>query len=186
MKDTADPSPYDPEDEESAPVAYEVAVRLWTYQGIAAWDRFSAMLLANSIVLVAVATLLAQSIMLYALPLLPLAGIALCIFWFTIFERGAEYELHYIWKARELEPLLGDGGIRTVRDGHDFGSHRTVLYHDEEKDRSYAMACTGRFKTRRAGRGVILTFVLVHVVMFVGSSVAALNSLCVWIEKVGG
>jgi hypothetical protein len=179
MNDTEKPaSGYDPEGKKPAPAAYEVAVRLWTYQGTAAWARFSAMLLANSIVLVAVATMLAHRVMLCAIPLLPLAGFALCTCWLTIFERGAEWELHYIRKARELEGLLGGGGTRTVRDGQDFANRVQVTYADGDDSDQHRMLWVAWLRMRHAGRALIAIFFLIHGLMFIGSSLLALNTLC--------
>jgi hypothetical protein len=178
VNDTAQPPTFDPEDEKAARVGYEVAAQLWTYQGTAAWARFSAMLLANSIILVAVATMLADRVMLCAIPFLPLAGFAICIFWLTIFERGAEWELHYIRKARELEGLLGSVSVRTVRDGDCFAHHCKVTYRNDDKSGEHRMSWLGWLRMRHAGYVVISLFFLIHALMFVGSSLPALKTLC--------
>jgi hypothetical protein len=178
MNDTDHPSPHDPEDGQSVRVGYEVAVRLWTYQGSAAWARFSAMLLANSIVAVTVATMVANRVMLCAVPFLPFAGFVLCTFWLTIFERGAEFELHYIREAKELERRLPGAGVKTVRDGHDFANRKEVTYGNGEAAESHSMAWVAWLRTRQAGRGVIAVFFLIHGVMFLGTIALAIKTLC--------
>jgi hypothetical protein len=178
MNDTDTPSPYDPEDGQSVRVGYEVAVRLWTYQGSAAWARFSAMLLANSIVAVTVATMVANRAMLCAVPFLPLAGFALCTFWLTIFERGAEYELHYIREARELEGRLPGASVKTVGDGQGLANRKEVTYGKGEPAESHRMAWVAWLRMRHAGRGVIALFFLIHAVMFLGTTALAIKTLC--------
>jgi hypothetical protein len=183
MNDTDKPAlEYDPEDEESAPVQYEVAVRLWTYQGSAAWARFSAMLLANSIVAVTVATMLTSGAMLCAVPFLPLAGIALCTIWLTIFERGAEYELYYIWKASQLEALLPGQSVKTVRDAHDF--HK-VTHRDGHLTGTRSIEWAVRVRMRKAGRAVIAIFFFIHGAMLLGSTLLALKTICSLLVALG-
>jgi hypothetical protein len=175
---TAQPPTFDPEGADDARVGYEVAAELWIYQGTAAWARFSAMLLANSIILVAVATMLADRVMVCAIPFLPLAGFAICTFWLTIFERGAEWELHYIRKAREPEGLLGSLRVRTVRDGHCFAHHSKVTYRNDGKSKEHRMSWLAWLRIRHAGYGLISIFFLIHALMFVDSSLLALKTLC--------
>jgi hypothetical protein len=175
MNDADNQSLYGPEDEESAPVKYEVAVRLWTYHGSAAWARFSAMLLANSIVVVTVATMLANRTLVCAVPFLPLAGALICTFWFTIFERGAEYERYYIRRARELEALLPGQGVKTVCDAHDFNE---VMRRDGDPSEPRSIRWAACIRMRSAGRAVIGIFFLIHAAMFLGSGFLLLKGLC--------
>lgn len=174
------------DDTEILLVGYRVAVRLWTYQGTASWARYSAMLLANSIVFATVAAMLTSDVMLCAVPLLPLAGFALCIFWLAIFERGAEYQSHYVRKARELEWCFPGESVKTVQDGHDFGSGKKVTYRNGEGSKSHRMSWAARLKMRHAGRGVVAVFFLIHGLMFLASTARVLQALSDWLAVVLG
>jgi hypothetical protein len=89
---------------ETARIGYQVYANLWTFQSSLNWNRFGAMLTANSIVIAAIAVILSGQT---PLPLLrglfPVVGLVLCAFWTALMARGHDYHRHWIQSARKLE-----------------------------------------------------------------------------------
>lgn len=88
---------------------YNAAIQLWLSASQGFWTRVNALLLTNSIILVAVVNCLSGS------PRLPLAAMFLCVAgillswtWRTRIERSAINETHYHLSAAALEQCLHD------------------------------------------------------------------------------
>lgn len=108
---------------ENAQAAYQAAIDLWTYQGAQVWGTFNVMLVANSIIIAAIALFITSDhkpspliLILFALP-----GFLLCILWFLLTQRANEYQTYYTLSARELEERYLSKSVKTVSRGGRFG-----------------------------------------------------------------
>jgi len=103
---------------ENARVGYQAAVNLWTCEGQLIWARFSAMLLANSIIVAVIGIVISAD---RALPVfsvgMPIAGLILCFVWTLMTKRGFDYYVYWIRSARELEEEFLKDSVKTVSRG---------------------------------------------------------------------
>lgn len=154
---------------ENARVGYQAAVNLWTYEGQLIWARFSAMLLANSIVVAVIGIVISGD---RALPVfsvgMPIAGLILCILWWLITKRGFDYYVYWIRSARELEEEFLKDPVKTVSRGG-------KLADDEEQESEPVIAggskpptmswLGSRLRIQSASYLVIVVFMAVYVIV---------------------
>lgn len=88
---------------EDARVGYQVAINLWTFQSSLNWNRFNAMLTANSIIIAVIGVLLENENRSLLLQIAPIVGLILCFIWATLMSRGNDYHRYWIYKAGEIE-----------------------------------------------------------------------------------
>lgn len=167
------PTEYQPQEIENIRIGYRVAVQLWTYEGSAAWNRFSVILVANSILVGIAGSALADNAVSGWTLSFPAAGLVLCFLWWTILRRGMGYQFHYTRSARCLEKLL-EGPLGTVSEGEKFGDAYPVQY-DDRPGRIYQMPFLGQLKMRHSAALVIAVFFVVNVLLL-ATSYAALQS----------
>jgi hypothetical protein len=103
---------------EKAQVGYQVATNLWAYEGQLIWSTFSAMLLANSIIL-PLEIILYDKGKLIAFILLAFAGVILCLVWLLITVRGFAVHDVNVKSAREIEEKYLNPPIQTVGRGEE-------------------------------------------------------------------
>jgi hypothetical protein len=111
-------------------IAYQVAADLYMQENDITWSRFSIMVVANSIILAAIATAASPDDLLFILALLlPLAGFALCAVWWMMTNRGFKYHDSFRSDALHLEKkifperyLIGDRDCRPLHNAHRIGS----------------------------------------------------------------
>lgn len=88
---------------------YETAAALWMHEGAAAWERFSAMLVANSIILGAVGLLVGQKPPETELAgAVSLVGLFLSAIWALLVRRSYAYQYYFGDTARYFEQELGN------------------------------------------------------------------------------
>lgn len=142
---------------------YQAAINLWMYQGEQVWARFNIMLVANSIVVAAIAlAITSQDPLPIFTEFLPIVGIILCVFWFLLIKRESEYADYYINSARELEEQYL-APIKTVSRGGSFGNGRKVILKIHGKEKPFQMSCWARLcKAKTISNFVILIFILLY------------------------
>src|SRR5437016_991957 len=90
---------------------YEAAVEMINSQPVDSWSRFNAMLVSNSVLLVAIGLLLSEKLRLPIHRFFPtvvalVLGTLLCTFWALLIRRGDRYSRYWAAVARELEQQL--------------------------------------------------------------------------------
>jgi hypothetical protein len=156
---------------ENARVGYQVAVSMITSESDAFWSKFNTLLLANSIVLPAfVLTLTLQSsniskILLIGLPLL---GIVLCIFWFSIINRSYGYVKYWTISAHEIEEQYLKGTFNIFRRGADLSDGKTVYFRldgENSKETPHQMSYWGRLRTGQSSYIIISFFFVIYIIL---------------------
>jgi hypothetical protein len=103
--------------------AYEFAAKLWANANQTFWSMYSAMIVANSILLAAVGwlfqaddkTLDKDFLSILSFYVIPILGIVLCFFWLIMTIRTAEFRKYYALATREMEEKLQSGyGLHDV------------------------------------------------------------------------
>lgn len=124
--DVADAAGATPSATEDARTGYLAAVQLWVYAGQVIWERFNAMLVANSIVLLAIVYCLTGSHRLDVAGVgLSAAGLVLCVLWYPTMRRSYDYQRYYAASATEQELRLG--GVATAERGRAFANGDEVV-----------------------------------------------------------
>ncbi|MHB1416064.1 MAG: RipA family octameric membrane protein [Chloroflexota bacterium] len=105
----------------------QLAIGMWHHDDANAWASYNAMLVANSLVVAAIAVLLSGDLEIPMLNVgLPLIGLIICSLWLLTHERHFTYRQYWIDTAREMEQrslspscrvvsragLLDDGGVK--------------------------------------------------------------------------
>lgn len=100
---------------ENARVGYQVAVDLWTFQSSLNWNRFNAMLTANSIITAVIGLVLYSQPSLAILKIgFPLVGLWLCSLWVFLTVRGSDFHMYWKSQACELEEKYLSNVLSTV------------------------------------------------------------------------
>ena len=152
---------------ENVRVGYQAAIELWIYEGQNNWQRFNAMLVANSILIATIGLSLRDRD-----PLVIIAagasfiGIMLCLMWITLTSRGADYHEYWVKSARELEVKLDSSDVRTVDRGAQFASGNVVTFDFDEAENQHRMSwLSRRLRIQTIARGVVLAFLAIYVLM---------------------
>ena len=157
---------------QNARLGYQVAVDVWLYELQIAWARFDSMLIANSIVVAAIAALIASDrpqpewLMIF----LAIVGILLCLVWFQMIERNLGYRWYWFCSALELEdrhlssPLKMLAGLERFARGKSMDSD---VQDFSDKCREWIGFAGRLLKTAQAGRVVICLFVTAYAVLLV-------------------
>lgn len=90
---------------EKAIVKYQVAIDKNISEGEILWNRYSALLVFNSILISAIGFSYQSSIKLPSIIILslPIAGLFSCYLWFIVTLRGFQWTEHWIITARKIE-----------------------------------------------------------------------------------
>jgi len=112
-------------------VAYQGAIDMATHEGDGVWARFNVILVANSVLLLALTTSTRQ------LPegwdaMLSIAGIVLCVVWLLLMKRGFTYETYYVIAARMIEQRLAEGSFHTLSNGKLLSEGKLVSIDNEK------------------------------------------------------
>lgn len=163
---------------ENARVGYQAAVALWIYEGGQVWNRFGAMLIANSLLVGGSSFILSseKSLLPWALSV-PALGVLLCIVWWLLTTRSYAQQDYFVSSARELEELylaepvktVARGRIYSVRGEQGYRSVTIRLGGDLEERRIPRM---GRVPVRRLAHLTIAIMALLHfgvAVLLIGS-----------------
>jgi len=112
-------------------VAYSVAANTFSYEVQAVWARFNAMLLANSIFILAIVGIAGLDsgghVFLYKY-LLPIAGLLMCLSWLFLNARGFAYHDYWHDSARNIEGRAFSPEITTFRQARVMGGQRLCLF----------------------------------------------------------
>ncbi len=137
---------------------YEVAKNLWVDTDQLLWSKFNALLVANSILLGAVAFFLSGSKPSLIIPVMAsFAGFLVTVLWWLMVQRNSELRDYYVASARELECWLPP--VETVNRGRLFARGAQVNVNGGPM----FLGLAARVLTiGRAARLVILIFLLLH------------------------
>ncbi|WP_435156064.1 RipA family octameric membrane protein [Amycolatopsis sacchari] len=150
-----------------AQVGYQAAVSLWASEGNMVWAKFNALLVANSIVLAIYGLALGSAKVSRAFIIgLPIAGIVLCMVWWTQTKRGFDYFAYWISSARELEESCLSSRVKTITRGGSFAEGRPVSVTVNGRSREFRMSRSSRLlKANLGAYAVIGVFAALYVVM---------------------
>lgn len=154
---------------ETARVGYQVAIDLWLYEGRLQVKKFSALLLANSIILGVVALVKSSDAPIFGLPLaLPIAGLGLCVLWFLLSKRGFENYYYWISSARELEETHFSDIIVTVSRGAKYVDGNEVFLSLGGSNEKIQMSVLGKLlNVRKIWYVIISIFAFIHVMFLI-------------------
>lgn len=99
-------------------VGYQTAVDLTIKEEGLFWNQFSALLLANSILITA--TSFMEKNELLGSDFMAASGIVLCFLWFQLTKRRSDYHKYYLLSAREIEENFIAFPVQTLSRGGDF------------------------------------------------------------------
>lgn len=155
--------------EENAKVGYQAAVTLWTYEGGLLWSKFNTLLVANSVVLAALAlNVTASKPLAFLTVALSLAGIALCLLWAQATKRSFDSYKYWIFSARELEESFLKDRVKTVSRGGDFADGMEVKLTVGGAEKKLTMSGFGRWlRVESASYLIITVFFLLYVVILI-------------------
>jgi hypothetical protein len=165
MSDDNSPKSLSDEDRAIVRTGYEAAVQLWTYEGEQNWARFNVMLLANSVLIGALAILLTSPSSSSPLShIFAVAGIIVCIAWFLITKRGFDYQTYYVLSARELEEQYFNGLVKTASRGASFSQGCSVEFELDEPSLTHRMSWFSRLASAQSlSKLVIILFAVVYI-----------------------
>ena len=131
---------------ENIRAGYQAAINLWIYEGTTFWSKFTAMILANTIVVTAITLAITTGdAKNHNLPLFKLGlcvfGVALCLSWIPILKRSFDYYKYWILSARELEQHFLADGVQTVSRGASFADGEKVSFSIERHSLPHQMTC---------------------------------------------
>jgi hypothetical protein len=138
-------------DPDDVRVVYQVAMATYAYEGAQVWTRFSAMLVAHSILIVVIGQLLTldptSPFRLFA-KALAVAGFLVSLLWLMITVRGFRYHDIFLQAAKKQEARLSAGFLQ-----------------DSRFSRASWFDYIGWFRTRTITYCVIVLFVLTYLLL---------------------
>jgi hypothetical protein len=153
-------------------LGYEKAVDLWIYEGSSYWQRYSAMLLAHSLIVAALVAVLTNGHYCSASRLRILAaalsviGLVLTVAWYATAARAFAYYQYWIDSVKELEARM-KGSIVTTQRGADFASGRPFFFWVRgERIIGHSPIGTARWSIRNQSRLVIALFAGLYLLTF--------------------
>jgi hypothetical protein len=152
---------------ENARLAYRAALDMWYYYGDVLWQKHSAMIVANSVLIGAIAirwdsespwpTLIDKA--------LPLLGILLCIAAVLIIERGRAFHVYGILAARELEQKHLSDTVDVLVRGARLAAGAEIIFDLGEEHTHHRLNRAARFlRTRWLSYVPLVVFAVVYMV----------------------
>jgi len=154
---------------EDARIGYQAAVNLWAYEGSTIWSKFTAMLVANSIVVGSIAVSMTAEDPSSAFVVgMPIGGIILCLLWIVLSERSLCMYDYWIFSGREIEERFLSSSVDIIRRGGDFTRGEEVTLQIGGQPTKRQMSWLGRrIKVRNAAYGVIALFIATYIALLV-------------------
>lgn len=154
---------------ENARLGYQAAISMWSYYGEGLWAKYSAMLVANSIVLAAVGLVYASQDPLPVLAwALPIVGLLLSVVRFLMTKRGTEYHIYFGLAARELEENFLANEVKLRSRGASYADGKPVTLQIGGAATTLQMSVWARaFRTRHLSYIVIAVFVAIYLAVIV-------------------
>jgi hypothetical protein len=165
---------------EDARVGYQVAVDLAIKEEKLFWDEFNALLVANSILIIAISSLICRSSscagecvhknLVSNLPwFLAVIGLFLCVLWYLSTVRRDAYRKYYLFSARELEEGLEK--VSTIQRGRDFSKGNPIWFRSKVKEDEcerifFQLPFPGKIKVPLWTKTVIILFASIYVFVF--------------------
>ena len=155
---------------ENARVGYQVATALETYEGHMVWFRYSAMLVANSIVMAVIGYVISSEQRLTLLLIgMPIAGLILCRIWLIINARGFDYFFYWLFSARELEENYLRDPVQTFSRGGRFAEGEVVHFNINGQDKTHQVSPLGKIRIKKVGCYVIYIFMAMYFLALISS-----------------
>ena len=168
----------------NARVGYQVAANICFQSGALVWSQFNVLLVANSIIIVAIGMAMTSSTpdkYPIFLILMPGLGICLCIFWLLIMIRGTKQYDYYMYSARELEEKYLSNPIKTLSRGGDFLQGENIKIEIKQRSdlESYKLNVLGKLPMRYASIVVIVIFGIIYGGILIYNSLLC-NCICIY------
>lgn len=161
---------------ENARIGYQVATNLSIYEGEIFWSKFNALLVANSIILGAIALSMTNTPLVVFTLLTPIVGIILCGVWLSTTKRSFDYYKYWIFSAREIEERYLRDSVQTLSRGGKFAEGKDVEMTIGGERKQLQMSCWSRLlRVERASYLTISLFFLMYVVLFVTNIISLLK-----------
>lgn len=114
-------------DKENALIGYQVAVSLWGGHATEVAARFNVMVVVNSVLIAAMglASTASRPMPLFSI-VTPWLGILLCVLWYLLVRRDAEFTDYYMLSARELEEHYLAPQVKTLSRGGSLAEGKLV------------------------------------------------------------
>jgi len=150
---------------ENALVGYQMAIELWTNQGVQGWARFNGMLVVNSIIIAVIGLTITSQRQLTVLTfLLPLLGLLLCGIWFVLGRREAQYSDYYIHAARELEEKYLSDPVKVISRGGLFAEGQPVTIEISGKSKELRMSKLAQiFRAKTVANWMIAILAIIYI-----------------------
>jgi hypothetical protein len=156
-------------EKENARVGYQVAMNLWTFQGQINWNRFNVMLVANSVIVAVIGSMLSGGNPLPSLIIsLAVLGFVLCIVWVLLTARGFGYLSYWFLCAVELEKQLG-GDVKifsrfpSLRAGREVAFNGDRKGNDDGKVMTYRLGTWSRVSQKAGAYFIIAVFAISYI-----------------------
>ena len=147
---------------ENIRMGYQAATNLWIYEGTQIWSKFTAMVYANTIVILIIGVVIAytgQKNLSVLHVFLCFLGLALCFLWYFLTKRSFSYYKYWIFSARELEEKLQP--VKTISRGANLSKKGGVSFEFETGTKENLQTRTLRIEW------IVNIMILVFVVMYI-------------------
>jgi len=148
-------------EKEDIRVGYQAAVDFWTYQGQLNWNRFSVMLVANSVIIAVIGAIFSGQ---HAPPHITMAlcvvGLILCIAWVLLTARGFDHHTFWMLCAWELEEQLGDA-VKLVSNLYSFNSGNEVTFNRATETKQHRLGRLSKVSSQRWPAYIVIGLVAV-------------------------
>jgi len=152
---------------ENARVGYRAALDIWKAQTRLASSRFNVMIVANSIILGAIALTIRGNHLLPVLFMrgLCLVGIVVSLVWLHAYRRASQHNSYFLWSARELESYLADPVVTISRGAMFSEGNEVTLTIDGEKKKLRLSWLARMARTESFSYFVIAVFMLLYIAL---------------------
>ncbi len=154
-----------------ARAGYQVAVDMTIKEEKLFWEEFNALLVANSILIIAISTVIckcsgmgacSQQDLVSDLPwFMAIIGLFLCILWYLSTVRRDAYRKYYLFSAKELEGKLSED-VQILRKGKGFSEGKSVTFKSDSAENKHQLPPLGLIKVPCWTTIVIILFILIY------------------------
>src|SRR3989339_74221 len=152
---------------ENARTGYNTAINLWIYEGTLIWNKFTAMVYANTILLITIGVIITGNrwrelcLILFVLCFL---GIILCICWYIMNKRSFKFYKYWIMSARELEEQYLEP-IKIISRVGDYADNKEVKISLDTGDMHLIIKGMAKRKVENVVNVIICIFIFVYIVI---------------------
>jgi len=161
---------------ENARVGYQTAMDIWLYELEIASARFNALLVANSILIAVIGSLIvafpdplaanAQVSVDVCVTILCAIGVALCVVWFLLMKRNLDYRWYWMRYASELEEKYLSNPLRMLPQLERFSHGDPVSFDLVDNSKPVRLSRLGRVaRTDSTVYLIVLLFLMVYLLL---------------------